>query len=69
MSSPSNAWHKWALLPTDEISNTESVAPVVGNRMAYSVHSTERENCSSYFRDGTLASELADCLGNGSMTD
>ena len=43
-----------APVPTDEISNTEPVAPVVGNRMAYSVSSTERENCASYFRDGTL---------------
>ena len=63
MSSPSNAWHKWALLPTDEISNTEPVAPVVGNRMAYSVRSTERENCASYFRDGTLAAGITKTLG------
>ena len=35
MSSPSNAWHKWALLPTDEISNTEPVAPVLVDRQGH----------------------------------
>ena len=63
MSSPSNAWHKWALLPTDEISNTEPVAPVVGNRMAYSVRRTERENCALYFRDGTLTARGRSLFG------
>ena len=65
VSSPSNAWHKWALLPTDEISNTEPVAPVVGNRMAYSVRSTERESCASYFRDGTLVVRHVIIFGHG----
>ena len=31
--------------------------------MAYSVRSTERENCASYFRDGTLVLNLAECPG------
>ena len=54
MSSPASAWRKLALLPTDEISNTEPVASVRADRTAQSVRGRERENYAAYFRDATL---------------
>ena len=42
VSSPSNAWHKGALLPTDEISDTEPVPPVLVDRTAQSVRGRAR---------------------------
>ena len=54
VSSLSSALHKWAFLATDEISNTEPVAPVLVDRTAQSVRGRARENYAAYFRDGTL---------------
>ena len=54
VSRPSSAWHKWALLATDEISNTEPVAALLGDRTAQSVRGRGREKYAAYFQDGTL---------------
>ena len=59
VSRPSSAWHKWALLATDEISNTEPLAAFLGDRTAQSVHGRGREKYAAYFQDGTLGRVLS----------
>ena len=64
VSSPSSAWHKWAFLATDVISDTEPVAPVLVDRTAQSVRGRARESYAAYLRDATLVWRPANACQN-----